>query len=214
MKYKQLLTKYPIISSQVSHRELEIVLSHIETKLVNGDRGAIVEFGCYVGTTSLFIRRLLDEYQTSNEFHVYDSFEGLPEKTNKDQSPIGIQFRPGELSTSKKNFITTFKRAGLKVPYIHKGWFNGVDDTEVPDQITLAFLDGDYYESILTPLALIWPKLTKDSVVIVDDYTNEALPGAKRAVDEWTSVHPATIRIESSLAILMLNRANSAIIRV
>ena len=202
MKYTYLLTKYPIISLQVNRRELEIILSQLETKLSEKTTGSIVEFGCYVGTTSLFIRRLIDEYRFSNEFHVYDSFEGLPEKTHKDQSPIGIQFRAGELSTTKKSFVATFKKAGLRTPHIHKGWFNTLDTSEIPNQIMFAFLDGDYYESILTPLALIWPKLTKDAIVIIDDYTNDALPGAKRAVDEWLATHPSTIRIESSLSIL------------
>ena len=121
MKYTQLLNTYPIISDQVSRRELEILLSQLETKLIEGSLGSIVEFGCYVGTTSLFIRRLLDAYRSTVQFHVYDSFEGLPEKTAKDQSPIGIQFRAGELSTSKKDFIMTFKKAGLRTPFIHKG---------------------------------------------------------------------------------------------
>ncbi|MBC7746738.1 class I SAM-dependent methyltransferase [Pedobacter sp.] len=202
MKYPQLLSTYPIISFQVSRRELEIILSHLETKLADGASGAIVEFGCYTGTTSLFIRRLLDAYQLSNDFHVYDSFEGLPEKTKKDQSPIGLQFRAGELSTSKKSFIATFKKAGLRTPRIHRAWFNELADTDIPNDIMFAFLDGDYYESVMTSLVHIWPKLASGAVIIVDDYANEALPGAKRAVDEWIVTHAVDLRVESSLAIL------------
>lgn len=202
MQYKNLLSTFPIISLQVDRRELEIILSHLETKLSEKAAGSIVEFGCYVGTTSLFIRRLMDLYWATNEFHVYDSFEGLPEKDIKDQSPLGLQFRAGELRASKKDFIATFKKARLQMPKVHKGWFNELNDTEIPDQIGFAFLDGDYYESILTPLARIWPRLTDGAVVIVDDYANESLPGAKRAVDEWLAGHRATIRVESSLAII------------
>ena len=29
--------------------------------------------------------------------YVYDSFEGLPEKTKEDTSPLGESFKPGEL---------------------------------------------------------------------------------------------------------------------
>ena len=65
-----------------------------------------------------------------------------------------------------------------------------------------AFLDGDYYESIMTPLTRIWPKLNAEAVVVVDDYAHDALPGARRAIDEWLKTHPATLRVESSLAIL------------
>jgi O-methyltransferase len=58
----QLLTKYPIISDQVDIKELGALLRELEKTLRRGATGNIVEFGCYVGTTSLFIRRLLDAY--------------------------------------------------------------------------------------------------------------------------------------------------------
>ena len=82
----QLLAKYPIISDQVDAKELGVLLRELEKVLQSGAAGNIVEFGCYVGTTSLFIRRLLDAYDFTGEFHVYDSFMGLPEKTQLDAS--------------------------------------------------------------------------------------------------------------------------------
>ena len=69
----QLLNKYPIISDQVDIKELSVLLRELERTLRRGAIGNIVEFGCYVGTTSLFIRRLLDAYDFTGEFHVYDS---------------------------------------------------------------------------------------------------------------------------------------------
>jgi UDP-N-acetylmuramate--alanine ligase len=38
--------------------------------------------------------------------------------------------------------------------------------------------------------------------VVVDDYANEALPGAGKAVDEWLRTHPAKLHVEHSLAII------------
>ena len=70
----QLLRTYPIISDQVDERELRVLLRELERLLRAGCQGSVVEFGCYVGTTSLFIRRLLDAYQHAGAFHVYDSF--------------------------------------------------------------------------------------------------------------------------------------------
>ena len=54
----KLLQQYPIISDQVDARELSIILTQLETVLMRGDANNIVEFGCYAGTTSLFIARL------------------------------------------------------------------------------------------------------------------------------------------------------------
>ena len=190
------------ISTQVDTRELRIILKLLEGQLEARELGAIVEFGCYIGTTSLFIRRLLDAYKIDPAFHVYDSFEGLPEKSPHDVSPAGEQFKKGELTARKKDFINYFKKAGLKSPVIHKGWFKDLVNDEVPDGIMFAFLDGDYYESVMTPLKLIESKLAPGAVVIVDDYANEALPGAAVAVDEWLGDRPYKLRVEQSLAII------------
>lgn len=201
----ELLSKYPLVSDQVDKTELGIILRELlkhETSLHAGS--SVVEFGCYIGTTSLFIRRALDTLGSPAVFHVYDSFAGLPEKSTQDQSPAGEQFRAGELSVSRKQFEQQFRKANLKVPVVHKSWFSDLQPSAVPDTICFAYLDGDYYESIRDSLRLIWPKLAPAATIVVDDYANEALPGAARAVDEWLRTHPATLRVQSSLAILKL----------
>jgi len=46
-------------------------------------------------------------------------------------------------------------------------------------------------------------KFQETATIIVDDYANEALPGAARAVDEWLANNRQyTSRTESSLAII------------
>jgi O-methyltransferase len=197
---EQLVSKYPIISDQITATELTVILRMLETALHQTNDGVVVEMGCYQGTTSLFIQRMLQ--QNSREFHVYDSFAGLPDKTAPDISPAGEQFKTGELFASKKSFITNFKKTALPLPIVHKCWFNELDPADMPNAIAFAFLDGDYYESIIDSLKLVWPRLVSGAVVVVDDYQNEALPGAKRAVDEWLQRHPATLRSQASLAIL------------
>jgi len=196
-----LIEKFGIISDQVERNELVALLEEF-MRVVKDSDGSIVEFGCYIGTTSLYIRRILDMLNQHNEFHVYDSFEGLPDKRNEDISPLGTQFVAGELQVTKKQFIREFHRAGLKLPVIHKGWFGNLSTEHVPDNISFAFLDGDYYESVITPLKLIKSKLTKNAVIVVDDYGNQALPGAAKAVDEWSKSNGYQIRVIHSLAII------------
>ena len=198
-----LLAKYPIISDQVDAKELGTLLRELEKLLQSGVTGNIVEFGCYVGTTSLFMRRLLDAYDFKGEFHVYDSFAGLPEKTQADASAAGEQFKAGELLAPRKTFIQNFKKAGLKLPIIHKGWFADFSPNDVPEDIIFAFFDGDFYESIADSFRVCDGKFHKKTTIVVDDYANEALPGAARAVDEWLTNHRQfTIRTEASLAII------------
>lgn len=193
-----------IISDQVGQGELHVVWSELERVLKNKIAGDVVEFGCYAGTTSLFIRRLLDEQGESNarQFHVYDSFEGLPAKSRQDQSPAGTQFEAGKLSISKKEFSAQFRAANLQPPIIHKGWFGELTAADVPDQIAFAFLDGDFYESIMDSLKLVWPRVQPGGTVLVDDYGHEALPGAERAVQEFFQNKGCTWRTEANIAII------------
>lgn len=184
MTTAEIVQKYPLISEQVSREQVEVILRELEVVLGKELDGAVVEFGCYIGTTSLFIRRLLDARGDGREFHVYDSFEGLPPKSPEDSSRAGEQFTAGELMVSKKQFVREFQKAGLRPPIIHKGWFKDLTEADVPKKIAFAFLDGDFYESIKGSLKLVLPRLQKGGVIIIDDYAREALPGVAHAVHE------------------------------
>lgn len=198
---KRLLNQYPIVSDQVESSELQVVLSELEAVMFS-QTGTVVEFGCYIGTSSLFIRRLLDFYNDERAFHVYDSFEGLPDKSTQDNSPVGEQFVPGVLTARKKDFLMQFKKAGLRSPIVHKGWFSDLTTADVPKRISFAFLDGDYYQSIAESLRLIERSLTPGSVVVVDDYANESLPGAAKATDEWAAGRSCQMQVVASLAVI------------
>lgn len=201
MNIDTLLARYPLITDQINHKELRIILSQLELALKEA-KGSVVEFGCYTGTTSLFIQRLLVAGDVKREFHVYDSFEGLPAKSEADKSPAGEQFTAGKLKASKQEFVRQFKKASLPLPIIHKGWFDTLSAADVPSQVAFAFLDGDYYNSIKTSLALVAEKLTPGARIVVDDYMSEALPGAKKAVDEWCNSRGLTPQAVASLAVI------------
>lgn len=196
-----------IISDQITREGLGVVWRELEGALERNIPGDIVEFGCYAGTTSLFIRRLLDERGESDKrtFHVYDSFAGLPPKSTQDQSAAGTAFQAGALSVSEKELLHQFRRAGLQKPIVHKGWFDQLSARDVPERIAFAFLDGDFYSSILTSLKLVWPCMAEGGRLLVDDYQRETLPGAARAVTEFLrsqgkEVHD--VRHEHNIAII------------
>lgn len=198
----ELLSKYPIISDQVTRPRLEVVLSELEKVLQNGTAGDIVEFGRYIGTTSLFIRRLLDKYACEKDFHVYDSFEGLPEKSPQDNSPVGADFKAGELNVSRKQLLEQFHKARLRPPKVHKGWFNQLTTEEVPDKIAFAFLDGDFYESVIDSLRLVWPRMQPGGIITIDDAGREALPGVDRAISDFFQNKYIMRQIQHNIAII------------
>ncbi|HSX06080.1 MAG TPA: TylF/MycF/NovP-related O-methyltransferase [Candidatus Saccharimonadales bacterium] len=201
MHTNKLLAQYSLISDQVNKDQLRVILTELEKLLPQLD-GAVVEFGCYIGTTSLFIRRLLDAHGDARAFHVYDSFQGLPPKTTEDASRAGEQFQAGELAVSKKQFIQYFQKAGLQPPVVHKGWFSSLSSADVPDKMAFAFLDGDFYDSIRDSLQLVLPRMQPGGVIIVDDYAREALPGVAKAVHQLLPHTP--VRTEHNLGIIHL----------
>lgn len=202
MNYTNLIAKHGLLSEQIDKEELGRILELFDSTIQANIHGDVVEFGCYNGTTSVYLRRLLPEGKT---LHVYDSFQGLPQKSSIDESPLGLQFQAGELHASQREFRQNFFRAGLRLPKIHKAWFQDLTENDIPEAIAFAFLDGDYYESIMTPLKLIWPRLSPGSIVVVDDYSNQALPGAAKAVDEWLRhKHVAKFYNTASLGVMVL----------
>lgn len=195
---------FPLISDQVDAEGVGVVWRELEKVLDANVNGGIVELGCYAGTTSLFIRRLLDEKHASSarEFHVYDSFEGLPEKSQQDQNTAGVDFQKGELAVSKKQFMQTFQRAHLTPPAVHKCWFEQIGDEDMPKELAFAFLDGDFYDSILTSLKIVWPRMQAGGVVLIDDYKRETLPGVEHAVRDFFQNKTLRLRVEHNIAII------------
>lgn len=204
MNYQTLLTKYPIISDQIDRAAMGVVLRELEQTLTRGVEGDIAEFGCYIGTTSVFIRRILDSAGQSTErrFYAYDSFIGLPEKTSADSSTAGTQFKGGELTVSKKQFLNTFQRARLVAPITYKAWFKDLTDAQLPDKLAYAFLDGDFYESIIDSLELVWPHLSVGGVITIDDYERAALPGVTKAVHVFFKDKSISLHHEHGIAII------------
>ena len=168
-------------NDQVSREETDKILAIAHENL--GVDGDFVELGCYKGDTSLLLAEIL--VGTNKRLYIYDSFEGLPEKTEADASVVGENFQAGELFVSKREVKERFLRANLPVPVIKKAWFNELSEADLPEQISFAFLDGDFYESIRDSLKSVSGRMVSGGKIIVHDYGTDALPGVTKAVDEW-----------------------------
>ena len=120
-------------NDQVSEEETRTILELAkECILVPGD---FVEMGCYKGDTSLLLAELLVENgveKSVKKLWIYDSFEGLPEKSELDESVMGASFKCGELAVTKRAVKERFLRAGLPVPVIKKAWFSELLDSDMP----------------------------------------------------------------------------------
>ena len=160
--------------------------------------GSFVELGCNEGHSSVLIQKVIEDFDPLREFHVYDSFEGLPALRPEDGD---TRYGQGQMRTTREKLLANFSRYGLRVPAIHPGWFEDTLPTQLPDTICFAYLDGDLYESIKVSLQYVYPRLSRGAICVFDDYADPAvwpqawneLPGVKRACDDFFADKPEKV---------------------
>ena len=184
---RRLLDAHPVPVGQSSPSKMYHVLVELHDVLRAGVTGHVVELGCFEGTTTLMMRRLLDETrQTERELHVYDSWEGVPSPVEQDVPVVDVPlFKRGSCSTRREKFEKNFKRSGLRLPVVHSGWFAAIEDAEYPSPIAFAFFDGDMYSSITDSFRKVYPKLSRGARVVIDDYGWERTPGVSKACEDF-----------------------------
>lgn len=170
-----------IDSSIISREQIRYLLGLLESTINNNITGDIVEFGCFVGESSKYFRMMLDTKLCPKQLYVYDSFEGLPELGEYEKN---TGWRPGTLKTTEDILRQNFNQNGLLPPNITKGWFCDVPEDKIPDKISFAFLDGDFYQSIYDSFSKIYSRLSIGSVVVFHDYERNDLPGVKAAAED------------------------------
>ena len=171
-------------ASIISQNQIKFLISLLESVILNNIEGDVVEFGCYVGESSKYLRMVLDHYCSNKKLYVYDSFDGLPELSSYEENS---GWRAGTLKTTEEVLLENFISNGLKSPIVTKGWFKDIPESAIPKKISFAFLDGDFYDSIYDSLTKIYQRLSKGSVIVLHDYERPDLPGVKAAVDNFIS---------------------------
>jgi O-methyltransferase len=178
--------------------EQRINMYHLVSQTIAyGVPGDLVEVGCYEGHSAVLFAKVLRDFGSDKELHVYDSFEGLPAAGRED----GSTYKKGDLLTSEQVLIRNFEFRRLKLPTIHKGWFDQTLPTGLPAAISFAHLDGDFYESIKVSLEHVYPRLSRGAICLIDDYCDPSvdpdgwnhLPGVKQACDEFLAGRPEKV---------------------
>ena len=180
----------PATSGVMTNVEQRMNMYHLVSQvLAYNVEGELVEIGCNAGESSVLITKILQEQGSSKKLSVYDSFEGLPRGSEID----GASYAAGDLKTTEGVLRKNFSKYNLPLPSIHKGWFQDTLPTELPEKICFAYLDGDFYESIMISLKYVYPRLSPGAICLVDDYCDpevnqrgwNKLPGVKKACDEF-----------------------------
>ena len=159
--------------------------------------GRLIEAGCALGGSAIVMGAAK---QKERSLDVYDVFDMIPPPSDVDGEDVHERFKEiarGEsagingaiyygymedlYSTVKGNF----ERRGVPVEQNNVQLIRGLfqDTMKIDGPVALAHIDGDWYESVMTCLINIEPKIVSGGVLIIDDY--DCWSGCRKAVDEY-----------------------------
>ena len=160
------------------------------------------------------IAGMADLIGTSLDYYLYDSFEGLPLAKDIDgEGAIKWQndtssdryFNNCTASIDEAKMVMAMSKA-IKVHY-RKGWFHETLAASPPlGPIAILRLDGDWYESTMSCLTHLFPKVAEKGIIIIDDYYT--WDGCSKAVHDYLSNHKRTERIMQHKNICYLVKNN------
>jgi O-methyltransferase len=162
--------------------------------------GCVIECGVWRGGMIASISEVLGN---DRRYYLFDSFEGLPQAKEVD----GIEANKWQADKNSSSYFdnckaemwyaeSAMKLAGQNNYSIIKGWFSETlpgFKTESP--IAILRLDGDWYDSTIECLNILFPLVEKGGVVIIDDYY--AWDGCSRAVHDYLSKNNLEHKIRS-----------------
>lgn len=129
-----------------------------------------METGCWKGGLGAYMALF------GRETWLFDSFEGLPELSEKDAEiadPKGLPLheKTGYIAVAEQTARDIARKLG-STPHIIKGWFS---DTlpkykEKIGPIAILRLDGDTYSSTKEALEILYDSVVAGGIVVIDDY--------------------------------------------
>lgn len=187
--------------TMIGMKRLDNIQFCVTDAIQRGVPGDLIETGVWRGGATIFMRAVLAALgERQRTVWVADSFEGLP-KPDAEHYPLDAgddHWEQDPLKVPLDRVKANFARYGLlddQVSFL-KGWFRDTLPTAPIEQLAVARLDGDMYESTMDALQALYPKLSAGGYLIVDDYGNEGLAGCKAAVDDYRRDRGITDPIE------------------
>ncbi|NBI28717.1 TylF/MycF family methyltransferase [Chengkuizengella marina] len=193
---------WPVIAhSMIGRLRLNQLHEAMKTVIKDKIKGDFIETGVWRGGSCIFMRGFLKAYNIKNRnVWVADSFKGLPapnvEKYPKDAGDT--LYTSDYLRVSLEEVKQNFNKYDLlddQVKFL-EGWFKDTLPFAPINNIAIARLDGDLYESTMDSLTSLYHKVSLGGYIIIDDYT---LPTCQPAVEDFRKQHNITeplIRID------------------
>jgi hypothetical protein len=155
--------------------------------------GCYMECGVAEGGSALLLGLLAR--RRNRPLWLFDTFEGLPAPSENDPDFDAAMQWTGRCRGELHEIEAKLERFGLwdRTTAV-KGLFQDtMPDLDIPP-IALVHLDGDWYDSTMTCLTHLWPKVSPGGYVQFDDYFR--WEGCRKAVDEYFGGRVALHRID------------------
>jgi O-methyltransferase len=170
--------------------------------------GCFVECGVWKGGSSAIIALAIKNAGQQRHLHLFDSFEGLPEPSEKDGKEAAAYSggrNQGKLDSidlcsagldEVRHLILDEINVSEELAHFHVGWFQDTvpADAKLLGPIALLRLDGDWYDSTKICLEHLYPLLSPHGIIILDDYF--AWEGCRKATDEYRTLHKINCPIQ------------------
>ena len=196
--------------TQTSRERVSVLCDAIEHVVRNNIKGDFVECGVWRGGSAMAAAlTLLDLKVEIRDIHLFDTFAGMPPTTSEDWEIHTGKPAQHEVGGTPMNLVSleevrdNMASTGYDMTRVH--FYQGlVEDTvpmHAPEKIAVLRLDTDWYASTKHELEHLWPRVTVNGFLLIDDYGHYA--GAKKAVDEYFKGESFLFRIDYTGRLVM-----------
>jgi len=144
--------------------------------------GEIAECGVYKGGTALGMQEIIKG--TNKKFYLFDTFKGVPKNIQSEQSDIYNKihaFPDYNLPAIKSKF-----NDDDNLVFVEDDIFNTLKNKDYEIKYSFVHIDLNYYKSTLFALNFFFENLSKNGIIIIDDYGFEEYKDIiKKATDEF-----------------------------
>lgn len=141
----------------------------LDSQVIPGD---LVTCGVFRGGSSAVLAGANRESGVQRDSWLFDSFEGLPEPTERDGHEVQEMYYKGWCAASEDDVRRLFARLDLMNSNVHivKGWFQDTLPGSSIQQIALLHIDADWYNSVRICLTTLFDRVRSNGVIVLDDY--------------------------------------------
>lgn len=188
MDNNSLLTSVVYDNTMCSKVRVEALSKAIRYVVDNNIPGDIVECGTWRGGLAALMLHNIKNTE-DKRLYVYDTFEGMPEPGDNDCGTSKKMFQENNGDWCKagidivKSVLQQVDPSYSDYCCLIKGKVEDTLDLIAPQTIALARLDTDWYSSTKKELEVLYPRVSKNGFVLIDDYSDWA--GCRQAVREY-----------------------------